>query len=91
MYFSVSELEKKPAELARDEKFIKLKGVLTEEQRKEREEMKMRKEGLDTKIKQLDNLIKMKEDELRELEKEVKELEGELLERVVMIEKGMIS
>ena len=51
----------------------------------------MRKEVVDAKIEKLDSLIKMKEDELRGLEKEVEFLKGELMERVVRVERGMLS
>ena len=90
-YFSVDALEKKAAELAREQRFLKLKGIVTEDKQKEREEVRMRKEEVESKIQQVEKLIEKKENELRGLEKEVEELEGELMEGVVMIERGMMS
>ena len=84
-------LEKKAAELVREWRFLKLKGVVTEDKLKEREEVRMRKEEVESKIQQVEKLIEMKENELRGLEKEVEELESELMEGVVRMERGMIS
>ena len=89
-YFSVDALEKKAVELVREWRFLKLKGVVTEDKLKEREEARMRKEEVESKIQQVEKLIEMKENELRGLEKEVEELESELMECVVRMERGMI-
>ena len=90
-YFSADALEKKAAELAREQRFLKLKGIVTEDKLKEREEARMRKEEVESKIQQVEKLIEKKENELRGLEKEVEELESELMEGVVRMERGMIS
>ena len=84
-------LEKKAAELVREWRFLKLKGIITEDKLKEREEVRMRKEEVESKIKQVEKLIEMKENELRGLEKEVEKLKSELMEGVVRMETGMIS
>ena len=90
-YFSVHALEKKAAELVREWRFLKLKGLVTEDKLKEREEARMRKEEVEIKIQQVEKLIEMKENELRGLEKEVEELESELMKGVVRMERGMLS
>ena len=84
-------LEKKAAELVREQRFLKLKGIVTEDKLKEREEMRMRKGEVESKIQQVEKLIEKKENELRGLEKEVEELDSELMEGVVRMERGMIS
>ena len=91
LYFSVDALEKKAAELAREQRFLKLKGIVTEDKLKEREEVRMRKEEVESKIQQVEKLIEKKENELRGLEKDLEELESELMEGVVRMERGMIS
>ena len=88
LIFLVSYLEKKCAEKAAMEKYLRLKMLVDDGWEKEIKETEKKKEEVKKKIDELERKIKAKEEELENLVKEVGEIKDELIMLAVRIESG---
>ena len=87
----MSALEKKCAEKAVRENYLKLKMLVDDGREEEIEETERKKEGVKKKIDEVKGAIKVKEEELEKLVKEVGEIEDELIMKALRIEGGNMS
>ena len=85
----MSALEKKTAETAAEQRFIKLRKLVDEGREREMKETERQRKEVERKITKVEKEIKVKEKELKELMKDVEVMEQDLIEQIVIMEKGL--